>query len=136
MRKKSSIIILLLLASTVALGACSKNNNNNVAPVSPSASAPSPSPVAGAGGTADVTVNAVNWAFDPAVIKAKVGDTLRITLNNTQGGHGLEIPDMNVKIKNGETKEVKLDKAGTYDFHCFIMCGAGHTKMKGQIVVE
>jgi cytochrome c oxidase subunit 2 len=122
-----------------ALSACGNNKNNNVSSPSasaPVASSPAASQAAGGGETKEVTINATNWKFDQDEIKAKVGDTLKLTLNNTQGAHGIEISDLGVKLKNGETQEIKLDKAGTYEFHCSIQCGQGHDNMTGFIVVE
>ncbi|BBI32129.1 cupredoxin domain-containing protein [Cohnella abietis] len=139
--KTSLFLATVVLAAMLALSACGNNNSKNTGspspslPASPSGSAPASSQAAG-GATKDITITAVNWKFDQPEIKAKTGDTLKLTLKNDQGVHGIEISDLNVKIKNGETVEVKLDKAGTYEYHCNIQCGQGHTKMKGTIVVE
>lgn len=121
---------VLALLSMIALSACGNGNDNDNAN-SPGASAPS-----GGGQTIEVTQNAVNWEFSQPEIKAKVGDTLKMTLNNEKGAHGIEITDLGVKIANGETATVTLDKAGTYEFHCNIQCGQGHDNMVGQIIVE
>ena len=130
---KLSVKLGMVLALVVlfALSACGKSNNNN-------ANSPSPSAPAGAGGgaTKEVTVNAVNWAFSEPEIVANVGDTLMLTLNNQSGVHALAIGDLGVNIKGGETATIKLDKAGTYEFHCSIQCGQGHDNMVGEIIVQ
>ena len=125
----------------MALSACGDNNNNNNAANSPaasaSASASAPASGAAAGGqTQEITIDATSFQFSPADIQAHVGDTLKITLNNKDGNHGLEIPDLGVNIKNGETATVTLDKAGTFDFNCSIQCGSGHDNMTGTITVS
>jgi cytochrome c oxidase subunit 2 len=144
--KKPSIksvlfLALVALAAVIALSAC--GNNNNSASSSPSASsdasasasASASAPAAG-GETKEITINATSFQFDPQEIKAKVGDTLKLTLKNNNGNHGFEISDLGVKIKNGETATIVLDKAGTFDFNCSIQCGTGHDNMVGKLIVE
>lgn len=99
----------------------------------------SPSPTQGAGGggkTIEVTEYAVNWAFSEPEIRANVGDTLKLTMINEVGLHGLKIDEFDVEILDGETATIHLDKAGTYEFYCSIQCGQGHDNMVGQIIVE
>jgi cytochrome c oxidase subunit 2 len=136
MRKSGFFLALIALATTLSLSACGNNDTNDNASPTSTASAPA-SPAAGGGGVQEVTINASNWKFEPGDIKAKVGDTLKLTLKNAQGSHGIESDDaLGIKLKNGETQEVKLDKAGVYEFHCSIQCGQGHNDMTGSIVVE
>ncbi|MFC4304922.1 cupredoxin domain-containing protein [Cohnella boryungensis] len=137
MKKTASLFALALLALAVALSGCGKKNN--AASPSPSVSSPAATetvPAEGGAGAHEVTIKATNWKFEPAEIKAKVGDTIKLTLKNEQGAHGIEIADLGVKLKNNESAEVKLDKAGSYEYHCSIQCGQGHDAMKGFIVVE
>ncbi|OXS58399.1 hypothetical protein B1A99_14415 [Cohnella sp. CIP 111063] len=128
------IIALIALAALFALGACGGNTGKNEASPSPTVSPTTPA--GGGGATNEVTIKATNWKFEPAEIRVKAGDTLKLTLQNTQGAHGIEISDLNVTLKNNETKEIKLDEAGSYEFHCSIQCGQGHDAMTGFIVVE
>ncbi|BBI33542.1 cupredoxin domain-containing protein [Cohnella abietis] len=135
--KTSLLLTIVALAAMLALSACGSNNSKNNSS-SPSASAPSASesqPAAG-GQTIEATIDATNWKFDVTEIKAKVGDTLKLTLNSSEGNHGVSIDDLGLKIKKGETVEIKLDKAGTFEFNCNIMCGQGHDNMTGNIIVE
>ncbi|MFC5529815.1 cupredoxin domain-containing protein [Cohnella yongneupensis] len=133
--KSVKLGMVLALITLFALSACGKSNNNSSNSQSPSAPASSPA-AAGGGATKEVTEHAVNWSFSEPEIKANVGDTLKLTLNNDKGAHGLQIEDLGVALKNGETATIKLDKAGTYDFHCNIQCGQGHDNMVGQIIVQ
>ena len=126
---------LLACVAIFALSACGNANNNNANSPTPSAPA-SQQAGAGGGATKEVTVNAVNWEFSEPEIVANVGDTLMLTLNNESGVHALEIGDLGVNIKGGETATIKLDKTGTYEFHCSIQCGQGHDNMVGQIIVQ
>jgi len=130
------MIALIALAALFALGACGGNNGKNEASPSPTVSPTTPA-AGGEGGTVhEVTIKASNWKFEPEEIRVKAGDTLKLTLQNTQGAHGIGIGDLNVTLKNNETKEIKLDQAGSYEFHCSIQCGQGHDAMTGFIVVE
>ncbi|WP_246070381.1 cupredoxin domain-containing protein [Paenibacillus kobensis] len=126
----SKLCMILALLALFALSACGKSNDNN------SNTPSTPSQSEGGGATQEITENAVNWSFSQPEIKAKVGDTIKLTLNNEKGVHGLQIEDLGVNLKNGETATIKLDKAGTYEFHCSIQCGQGHDNMVGQIIVE
>ena len=105
-----------------------------------SESSPSPSQAAaggdaGAAATA-ITVNAKNFEFDQQEIKVKKGETVAITLNNTQGNHAMKIDGYNKEIKNKQTVTFTADKAGEFKFECSIMCGAGHADMVGKFIVE
>lgn len=126
----TKIGIVLALLALFVLSACGKSDKNDTNPPS------TPSQGEGGGATKEITEKAVNWSFSEPEIQANVGDTLKLTLNNETGVHGLVIEDLGVDLKNGETATIKLDKAGTYEFHCSIQCGQGHDNMVGQIVVQ
>lgn len=126
--KSVKLSMALALIALFALSACGKSNNDN--------NSNAPSTPSGSGATTEITEKAVNWSFSEPEIKAKVGDTLKITFQNDKGVHGFQIDDLNVKLQSGETATIKLDKAGTYDFHCNIQCGQGHDNMVGQLIVE
>ncbi|MCC3375877.1 cupredoxin domain-containing protein [Cohnella sp. REN36] len=138
MNKKSFFFMALVaLAAVLALSACGSKTNNNAS--SPSASAPAgtaSAPAAGGGETKEITVGAKNFEFDQTDIKVKVGDTVKLTLKNENGNHGLAVPDLNINLKNGETATFTADKPGTYAFNCSIQCGSGHDNMTGTITVE
>jgi len=87
-----------------------------------------------------VTVTAEYWAFSPSTITAKRGERVEIQLVGIEGTHGFSVPELgiNVTISAGETKSFTLptDQAGTFHLLCSIQCGAGHSGMTGQIVIE
>ena len=131
MRKNYARMLALgAIAAVLSLSACAGNNN-----VSPSPGTSAGTPATG-GETRNITVNATNFMFDPADIQLRVGDTVHLTLQNTNGAHGLAIPDLNINIKNGETATFTADKPGKYDFNCSIQCGSGHDNMTGTITVS
>lgn len=141
MKKKSYLFLTIVaIAAVMALSACGSNNNNNAgtasSPAASQAASPAASGAAAGGETKEITIDAKSFQFTPDKIDAKVGDTLKITLKNSEGNHGLAIPDLGVNLKNGETATVTLDKAGSFDYNCSIQCGSGHDNMTGTITVS
>jgi cytochrome c oxidase subunit 2 len=89
----------------------------------------------------EFTVVARRFSFDPAVITVQQGDTVRITASSADVVHGLALPDFNVNLRlepgaQPQTATFVADKKGTFTFYCNVYCGAGHTDMKGQLIVE
>ena len=89
-----------------------------------------------AGDAKAITINAKNFEFDQKEIRVKKGETISITLKNTQGNHGLMIEGYDKEIKADKTVTFTADKAGEFKFECSIMCGAGHKDMMGKLIVE
>lgn len=87
-----------------------------------------------------IEVIAKNWAFTPDIIRAKKGEEVELVIRSTSGTHGFAVPDLdvNIPIAEGESVTISLptDQAGTFDFRCSVPCGAGHTDMTGQIIIE
>jgi len=81
-------------------------------------------------------VNAKNFEFDQKEIKVHKGDSVTITLNNTQGNHGLKIDGYNVEVKGGKSVTFTADQTGEFKYYCSIMCGTGHAEMTGKLIVE
>ena len=98
-----------------------------------------PQPAAQAAQTVDVL--AERFTFTPSEIKTTVGTTLEIRLESDDTAHGFRIigTDVNIEIpKRGRgttTVTFKAEKAGRYTFECSHLCGAGHSFMRGVIVV-
>jgi cytochrome c oxidase subunit 2 len=88
-----------------------------------------------------VDVLAERFSFSPSEIKTTVGTTLQIRLESDDTSHGFRIvgTDVNIEIpKRGRgttTVTFKAEKAGRYTFECSQLCGAGHSFMRGVIVV-
>lgn len=98
-----------------------------------------PQPAAQAAQTVDVL--AERFTFTPSEIKTTVGTTLEIRLESDDTAHGFRIigTDVNIEIpKRGRgttTVTFTAEKAGRYTFECSHLCGAGHSFMRGVIVV-
>ncbi|MBI5226281.1 cupredoxin domain-containing protein [Candidatus Micrarchaeota archaeon] len=87
----------------------------------------------------EINMTAKQFEFSPSVITVKKGQKVRINLSSPDVAHSFAAPDfkVNVRVEGGDTAiaEFVPDKAGTFDFRCFVPCGAGHKEMRGQIVV-
>lgn len=128
MKKKLFSLIAVAALSATVLAACGNDDSS-------SSSASDSSSTAG-GATKEITVNAKSFEFTPSEIKVKKGDKVKLTFKNTEGAHGLEIPEYKVNLQKDGTAEFTADKAGTFDFDCSVMCGAGHDNMTGKLIVE
>jgi cytochrome c oxidase subunit II len=94
----------------------------------------------GAGGPAPIQVTAKKYQFDPAVIKVKQGDHVKLVITAKDHDHGFKLAAFNIDqhLEKGvaSTVEFTADRAGTFPFECSVFCGLGHGKMKGQLIVE
>lgn len=104
-----------------------------------------------------VSVNAKNFDFDPAVIHMKVDERVELDVTSEDRTHGIRIsafpdgaktstaPGLSFpngedcyKLKKGEMVVIGIvpTEPGAYTFTCCKLCGSGHKKMKGQIIVD
>jgi cytochrome c oxidase subunit 2 len=88
-----------------------------------------------------VEITAERFAFTPSEVRARVGVPLDIVLSSEDTDHGFQIPeaDINVRIpkrhRGSITVTFTAEKPGRYAFQCSHVCGAGHSFMRGTIVV-
>ncbi|MEH7383763.1 PQQ-binding-like beta-propeller repeat protein [Bacillus sp. JJ1533] len=87
------------------------------------------------GNVIEINLTAKNFEFDPQEIKAKVGDTIRFTMSNDSGLHGIALDEFGMNLKEGETFEFVVTKAGEFQYYCSIPCGPGHDNMTGKLIV-
>jgi cytochrome c oxidase subunit 2 len=89
----------------------------------------------------DVEIVAERFTFTPSEIKTTTGTSLRIRLLSDDTSHGFHIvgTDVDLEIpkrgRGAATITFTPDKAGRYTFECSRLCGAGHSFMRGVIVV-
>lgn len=89
-----------------------------------------------------VELSAERFAFTPSEIKTRVGARLEIRVTSDDTIHGFRIvgTDLNVEVpKRGKGKATVMfapTAPGTYTFECSHTCGAGHSFMRGRIVVS
>jgi len=85
-------------------------------------------------------VTAKRWTFDPQTITVNQGDTVILNIHSIDVTHGIAIPDFGVnrRLSPGNTVRIEFiaDKKGSFSFFCSVSCGAGHTRMRGTLIVE
>jgi len=88
-----------------------------------------------------VEITAERFSFTPSEIRVKAGVTLEIRLKSEDTDHGFRIvgtkTDVRIPKRNKGETTVVFDAAepGRYTFQCSHVCGAGHSFMRGSIVV-
>ncbi|MDF2960104.1 MAG: cupredoxin [Paenibacillus sp.] len=129
---KKLIVLTLAVSLMFALSACGAKEKA-AAPAAANGGAAG----ASTGASQDVKLVATNFKFDQAEYKVKKGQDIKVSLENKEGMHGVEIKGLNVKLDgNTKTATFKADKEGTYDIICSIPCGQGHISMKSKLIVE
>jgi plastocyanin len=128
-------LLMILMVGLVAAG-CGGSTSGTTT------TAAGPATTGGTGTTAGTatTAGAVgaqvvlkNFAFDPASITVKAGDTVTWT-NQDSATHTVAADNGEFKsgdLGNGATFSFTFAKAGTYPYHCSI-----HPNMKGTVVVQ
>lgn len=148
-RTTSAIAVIMLVAAacsgSAATTAPSVAAPQSQAPASPASAAPaSEAPSAAASAAAGacapsttagtVNVKIANFAFDPPTIKAKVGDTVTWT-NNDSAQHTATLKSdgscTTPNIASGSSSGITFTAAGTYDYFCKI-----HPQMTGKVEVS
>jgi cytochrome c oxidase subunit II len=92
--------------------------------------------------TQRVSVVAERFNFTPSRIKVKEGTLLEIILTSDDTFHGFRVPSANINQiiparGRGNVKVIfDAKEKGSYPFECSRPCGAGHTMMRGVIIVE
>jgi plastocyanin len=86
------------------------------------------------------TVAAENFSFTLPEIKVKMGDTVKITLENKEGMHDWVIDEFNARTKllkagESDTIEFVANKVGSFEYYCSV---GSHRQMgmKGNLIVE
>jgi plastocyanin len=119
--------IALLLVALVALVGCSSGGGSS-APATSSSGGSSSSASPAGGGTAVVISN---FAFSPAEVTVKVGDTVTWTNNDTVP-HTITAAGFDSgTFQPGATYSHKFDTAGVVDYKCSI-----HPQMTGKVTVQ
>lgn len=88
----------------------------------------------------EIKLEAYQYGFSPDPVVVKKDDIVRLTVTSRDIAHGIYIKEYGIKlsVKKGETKKVEFfaDKIGKFDIKCSVYCGSGHSKMRGQLIVE
>jgi len=79
--------------------------------------------------------------WNPAVMRATVGEPLHLRLTSDDVVHGFAVGHLDtpaVDVLPGKVSEVTLvfDEPGTYTYYCTRWCGLNHWRMRGTIEVQ
>lgn len=123
----------LLVAACSSSGASTAPSTAASAAPSVAASAPAVTACAESVAAGEVAVAIKGFAFNPADIQAKVGQTVTFT-NGDSAPHTATLDDgtcTTPNIASGKADGLVFTAAGTYPFHCRV-----HPTMKGTITVS
>jgi cytochrome c oxidase subunit 2 len=85
-------------------------------------------------------IMAQRYTFAPNEIKIQRGTRVRLVITAFDGEHGFKLPAFQIeqKLSKGDavTVEFIADRAGRFPYQCSHVCGLGHRKMKGLLIVE
>jgi plastocyanin len=97
-------------------------------------------PAVSTGKVVELAVTGSGFKFNPATLKVKQGDTVRLTFKSVAAAHDFVIDQFDVKtntLGDGEEEEIEFvaDKAGTFEYYCSV---GNHRAMGmvGTLVVE
>jgi cytochrome c oxidase subunit II len=90
--------------------------------------------------THEIQMTAKKYEFTPNVITVKKGEPVKLVITATDRDHGFKLDafKINQRLKKGvpTTVEFTADKVGEFPFKCSVICGIGHHRMKGKVIVE
>jgi cytochrome c oxidase subunit II len=80
-----------------------------------------------------VEITAKRFAFEPAEITLKKGETVDFVLTSSDVNHGIRIRELHIDLRAGKGKSADVTltptTTGTFVGHCSVFCGSGHGKM-------
>ena len=89
-----------------------------------------------------IHVVAERFTFVPSQIKLRHGEVVEMRIRSLDTNHGFRIREAGIDVivpKRGKDEARILFRAqqrGVFPFECSKACGAGHTIMRGRIVVD
>lgn len=81
----------------------------------------------------EIKLDAKRYFYSPNSITVKKGQKVKITVNNIDTSHGIDVPDFRVSGK--DSVEFVANKTGLFIFRCIVNCGEGHMEMIGTLTV-
>jgi cytochrome c oxidase subunit II len=104
-----------------------------------------------------INVSAKKYEFTPNEIHVKQGETVELSVHSEDETHGVKLdlypedanqkgapgllfadPAANGKVTKGVDQVLRFtaQQAGVYDFKCARICGMGHGRMRGKLIVD
>ena len=137
-------IILFLVFGIFLLSACSQQKPASLvgqgSDVPQDGAASAAATNAQSDGFKEFRITAKQFSFEPGVIEVNKGDKVRLIVTSIDVPHGIAIKEygINERLDVGKpvTIEFTADKQGTFTAFCSVLCGSGHSGMKGKLVVK
>ena len=136
-------MILFLVLGVLLLSACSQQKPQNIAGQGSDVPQGSTGAVAQPvrnGDFREFRMTAKQFSFEPSTIEVNKGDKVRLIVTSLDVPHGIAIKEygINERLDVGKpvTIEFTADKEGTFTAFCSVFCGAGHSGMKGKLIVK
>ena len=80
-----------------------------------------------------IEVTAKRYAFEPAEITIKKGETVELELTSADVPHGVRIRELKIDLRADKGKKADSlftpQTTGTFVGHCSVFCGSGHGEM-------
>jgi heme/copper-type cytochrome/quinol oxidase subunit 2 len=80
------------------------------------------------------------YSIAPAEIHIKQGETVEFHVSATDVQHGFDVPELGIKQSVQPSHPAifsfTADRKGEFEIKCGILCGAGHDRMRGKMVVQ
>ena len=110
-----------------------------------------------AGAAKVIEISAKKYEFAPNEIRVKKGDRVQLKIHSADVTHGAKLdvypegskdkstpglkltyPSQNEKVEKNVDQVIDFVavEAGTYEIRCAKLCGMGHGRMKGKLIVE
>ena len=87
-----------------------------------------------------IELTARRFTYTPNEIALKVGERVVIAIRSIDFVHGMNLPDLNMRLDLVPGRITKLElqpkTPGVIDFVCDNFCGDGHEEMHGRFVVS
>ena len=100
-------------------------------------------PVEASGRTVEISMRVIenNWTWDPAEIRVKAGDLVKLKITNEDPfDHGFAVEAFGINRRLFARRETLVEflasKTGTFAFYCSVPCGEGHYRQTGLLFVE
>jgi cytochrome c oxidase subunit II len=79
------------------------------------------------------------WEIDPARVEVREGAHVELVVTSTDVEHGIAVPGLGinepVQPEHPAVIRFLAQMPGIYPMHCSVLCGRGHDRMIGEIVI-
>jgi cytochrome c oxidase subunit 2 len=79
------------------------------------------------------------WEINPARLEIPQGSRVELVVTSTDIEHGIAVPGLGinepVQPEHPAVIRFLAQTPGTYPMRCSVLCGRGHDKMTGEIVI-